>query len=96
MPDTKREESKDLSLNQRITQSIRQKEMHLKRPESTKMQCYVQVPTSPPWTVNIKRSVFTVGKSTAATKTGHKLTCKIDTAEILAFCLQPLNLLVER
>jgi len=60
------------------------------------MQCYVQVPTSPPHTVNIRVSGFTAGKSTVATKTGHELICKKDTAETLAFCLQPLNLPVEK
>lgn len=63
MPAARREDSQDLSSNQTITQSMRQKEMHLKRPERAKMQYYVQVPTSPPWTVNISVSVFTGGKS---------------------------------
>lgn len=54
MPDARREESQDLSLSQRITQSMRQKEMHLKRAERAEMQGYVQVPTSPPGTVNLR------------------------------------------
>lgn len=53
MPGARREESQDLGLSQRITQSMRQREMHL-RAERAEMQGYVQVPTSPPGTVNLR------------------------------------------
>lgn len=53
MAGARREESQDLGLSQRITQSMRQKEMHL-RAEGAGMQGYVQVPTSPPGSANVR------------------------------------------